>query len=182
MKIAGKWIGLALLILTMVSVNALAQNGEMKGYGGNEISGHHGNGDNADEGGFANGKCQNIRSRFRTQILSSAEPILLIGIVAEATYAGAGLILDTSDADGLLTTVYGIGPQWYWDLLGVSKPDVGEELEIEALKITLSDGSVRIIATSITILGDGGEVEDIVIPLRDEDGRPMWRQVGYGLD
>lgn len=198
MKTTGKWIGIALMILIMTGVQALAQNGGSNcngtqvmaqnaetvgsGYGGNDNSGPHGTGYGADDGAYGNGECRGIRSRLQLQVLSSAEPVTIIGVVVEAAYAGAGLIVDTEDAEGIMTTVYGIGPQWYWDMLGLSKPDVGEAVEIQALKITLSDESVRFIATTVTIPGNGEDVADIVVRLRDEDGRPLWRQMGYGLD
>lgn len=197
MKAKGKWIGIALMILTMVSVQAMAQNGggsngyqvmtqnnvaSGSGYGGNEDNGPHGTGYNTDNGAYGNGQCQSIRSRIRLQLLSTAEPVTITGLVVEAPYAGSGLVVDTESDDGLMTTVYGIGPQWYWDLLGYSKPEVGEVVIIDALQITLSDGTVRIIATTITIPGVEEGDEDIVVQLRDEDGRPLWRQVGFGLE
>ncbi len=198
MKTTGKWIGLALMVLIMINVQAMAQNGgndgasSGNGYSGNETSGDNGGGYGADEGGFGNGECQNIRTRTRSriqmQILSDAIMVEIEGVVVDVILDGNGLIIateDTEDLEGVedaTTTVYGIGPQWYWDLLGVSKPDFGEQVYIQALKITLKDESERIIATTITIVGNGDDIADIIIPLRDEDGRPLWRRGGYDLN
>jgi hypothetical protein len=161
MKTAGKWIGIALTILMMFSVQALAQNGSCSGkaYSGNENSGGNG-------GGFGNGECRNTRSRIRLQILDSGEPVTITGTVTEALYAGQGLTVDTGTE---LVTIFGFGPQLYWDNLGITKPDVGEDVVVDALEVTFSDGTVKVIATTLTI------DEDVVL-LRDEDGRPLWRR------
>jgi hypothetical protein len=167
MKTAGKWIGIALTILMMFSVQALAQNGSCsgKGYSGNEASGGNG-------GGFGNGECQNIRSRIRLQILNSGVPVTITGTVTEALYAGKGLTVDTGTE---LVTIFGFGPQFYWDNIGITKPDMGEDVVIDALEVTFSDGTVKIIATTVTI------GEDVVL-LRDEDGRPLWRRAPKKVD
>ncbi len=90
----------------------------------------------------------------------------ITGTVFSSGVAGSGLTID--EGDGEFITVYGMGPLSYWDSLKVAKPTVGEEVEIEALDVTFSDGSIRLIAVSLTI----GET---FIPLRTDDGRPAWR-------
>ncbi len=161
MKTAGKWIGIVLTILMMFSLQALAQNGKSN-------SGVYG----TEEGGFGNGECQNIRSRVRMRIISDGVPVTISGTVFEALYEGNGLTVDTGTEQ---VTIYGLGPQFYWDELSISKPDVGEEVIIDALELTFSDGNVRIIATTVTI-------EDVVVSLRDEDGRPLWRRSPKAAD
>jgi len=98
----------------------------------------------------------------------------ITGTVVSTGVAGSGLVID--EGDGIITTVYGMGPSSYWDSLEVAKPTVGEEVEIDALEITFSDGSTRLIAVSLTI-------DDTFITLRADDGRPAWRglmQKGQG--
>jgi hypothetical protein len=128
-----------------------------------------------------NGACQSFTNSSQTQgqipnefcgrpcrLIVNGEKLTISGTVSEALYAGQGLTVDT----GLeLVTIYGFGPQWYWDLLGVDKPDVGEEVEIEAVKVTFCDGTEKIIAIAVTIGDD-------VVQLRDDNGRPLWRCKG----
>jgi hypothetical protein len=129
----------------------------------------------------ANGACQSFKNCVQNQsqtanglverpcqLIVNGEKIIISGTVYEAPYAGQGLTIDTGQE---LITVYGLGPQWYWDLSGVDKPDVGETVEIEAVKVTFSDGTEKIIAISVTIGED-------VVQLRDENGRPLWRCKG----
>jgi hypothetical protein len=139
----------------------------------------------------ANGTCQGTRSgiqsnpgtqaavQAKTQacvgtalrpclLIINGDPVTVSGTVYAACYAGQGLTVDTGDE---LVTVYGLGPQWYWDLLGVDKPDVGETVEIEAVKVTFSDNTEKIIAISVA-MGDD------MVELRDENGRPLWRCKG----
>jgi hypothetical protein len=167
MKQAGKWIGIVLAILLVTGGQALAQNGSCSGkaFCSNAASGENGN-------GSGNGECQNIRSRIRLQILSTGEPVTITGTVTEALYAGKGLTVDTGTE---LVNIFGFGPQFYWDNSGITKPDVGEEVVIDALEVTFSDGTAKIIATSVTI------DEDVVL-LRDEDGRPLWRRAPKKVD
>ncbi len=78
-------------------------------------------------------------------------------------------MVDTGEG---IVTVYGIGPLWYWDSLGVARPDVGEAIQIDTLRLIYSDGTERLIA--VTILVDGETVS-----LRDPvDGKPLWRRAG----
>ncbi len=88
------------------------------------------------------------------------------GIVTAIGIPGAGMSIDTGSE---IVTVYGIGPQKYWDAAGIARPEVGEEVTVSGYEVTLSDGTTKIIAVSITI--DGQTIE-----LRDADtGAPMWR-------
>jgi len=81
---------------------------------------------------------------------------------------GQGLVLDTGDAD---VTVYGIGPVWYWETVGVDRPAVGDALYVEGFVVDYN-GAERYIAMTITV----GEDE---VPLRDpETGAPLWRGSG----
>ena len=91
------------------------------------------------------------------------------GTVSDTGVAGSGLTVD--EGNGVFTTVYGMGSLSYWDSLGVTKPTVGESVAIDAVSVTFSDLTTRLIAVSISIEG-----EDAVL-LRDEDGTPAWRGI-----
>lgn len=91
--------------------------------------------------------------------------VVYSGFVADAGASGSGLTLDSGD------TIYGMGPLAYWDSLGVIKPVIGDQVLVEAVAVTFSDGSTRLIAVSVEIDGE-------VVLLRTEDG-PAWRG-GFG--
>ncbi len=95
------------------------------------------------------------------------------GFVTDAGISGSGLIVDNGDE---LITVYGMGPLGFWNSIEVLKPAVSDEVEIDVVEVTLSDGTSRLIAVSLTIIIADGE--DITVDLRDEDGRPSWRGQG----
>ena len=72
-------------------------------------------------------------------------------------------------------TVFGIGPISYWNELGVTFPEVGEYVEIEACEVTYADGTSKLVAYSIT-LADGA----VTVQLRDDDFMPLWTQKKKG--
>jgi hypothetical protein len=86
-----------------------------------------------------------------------------------------GVVIGMGDHDGLLldttnghVTIYGIGPEWYWEDNKVDRPEIGDSLIVEAYSVHFSDGA-RYIASSITIGSD-------TLKLRDpETGCPLWR-------
>ena len=97
--------------------------------------------------------------------ICESEEIIISGIVSEANlYTGQGIVIDGTE------TVSGIGPLRYWDSLDVSRPAVGDNVEINARTVTFSDGSTKNIATSITFV-DG----DNTVELRDAECLPNWR-------
>jgi len=93
------------------------------------------------------------------------DTITVAGTVLSSGVAGSGLSVD--EGNGVITTVYGMGPLSYWESLGVAKPTVGEIVAIDALSVTFSDDTTRLIAVSLTI-------DDTFITLRTADG-PSWR-------
>ncbi len=94
-------------------------------------------------------------------------PVAIEGMVTAIGTPGTGMSVDTGDE---VLTVYGIGPVWFWNKIGVARPEIGEQVSVSGFEVTLSDGSTRIIATEIT-------VGDATITLRDaETGIPAWRQ------
>ncbi len=105
--------------------------------------------------------------------LVSEEPLTQIcGTVADVGFYGQGISVDTGDAE--FVRVYGIGPIRYWeDVLGIARPDVGENITVIGRVITFSDGTEKFIAFIVEI-ADGEE-----IILRDEGtGLPLWRAEG----
>ena len=87
----------------------------------------------------------------------------------------AGTVISIGNQDGLVVdtgtvqvTIYGIGPEWYWEKNEVDRPDVGDSVTVNAYAVSFSDVT-RYIASSITIGDD-------TLNLRDpETGCPLWR-------
>jgi hypothetical protein len=76
-----------------------------------------------------------------------------------------GLVVDTNNGP---VTIYGIGPEWYWEANSVDRPDIGDLVTVVAYAVLFSD-ETRYVASSITI---GSET----LQLRDtETGCPLWR-------
>lgn len=97
--------------------------------------------------------------------ICTSEKVIISGMVSKANlYTGEGIVIDGTE------TVFGIGPLRYWDSLEVSRPAVGNNVEINARIVTFSDGSTKNIATSITFSDSENTVE-----LRDADCLPNWR-------
>ena len=77
---------------------------------------------------------------------------------------GQGLLLSTSEGN---VTIYGIGPERYWESVGVDRPSVGDTITVEGYTVDYN-GELRDIATKITI-------GSYTVELRDADGVPLWR-------
>jgi hypothetical protein len=76
-----------------------------------------------------------------------------------------GLLLDTTNGH---VTVYGIGPEWYWEDKEVDRPEIGDVVKVVAYAVLFSDGT-RYVASSVTIGAD-------TLKLRDpQTGCPLWR-------
>jgi len=93
---------------------------------------------------------------------------IMSGRPCEGTADGFVILTDTGEE-----TVYGLGPESYWEELGVAFPEVGEYVEIEAYEFSFSDGTSKLVACSIT-LADGA----VTVQLRDEDFAPLWTAKG----
>ena len=102
------------------------------------------------------------------------ESIAISGTIYECDANGSGIQIDTGEE---IVSVFGKGPVWYWEQQGVAFPEVGETVTINAFEITFSDGTVKLVAESIDF--DGDEMADI--DLRDDEGRPLWRQHGKNI-
>ncbi|MCJ7602425.1 MAG: hypothetical protein MUO63_13125 [Desulfobulbaceae bacterium] len=89
-----------------------------------------------------------------------------------------GEIIFDDDGETPLTeevTISGIGPEWYWETFGVTRPEVGDVITVIGYTVEI-DGVVKNIATLITVTTD----EDVVVevPLREDDGSPVWQSTG----
>ncbi len=99
------------------------------------------------------------------------EAVTVTGTVSEIQNYGQGVQIDTGTET---VTVYGLGPIRYWEQLDADYPAVGDTISVSAYNVTLSDGSARTIAASVSI---GEET----VALRDADtGLPLWRGQGHG--
>jgi hypothetical protein len=104
-------------------------------------------------------------------------PLLLHTVVSTFTYDGVitsagvpGDGVEISTADGLVV-VYGLGPNRYWESLGLDKLEtlaVGASISVTGIVMDFS-GELRNIVTTVTVDG-------VTIDLRDpETGEPLWR-------
>ncbi len=99
--------------------------------------------------------------------VTQGTPMTVTGTIASIGTPGQGIGIDTGSG---ITTVYGFGPLPYWQEQNVVRPGIGETVAVEAVETTFSDGTTKLIATSVT-------VGDATIVLRDaETGRPLWRK------
>ena len=129
-------------------------------------------------------KCMFIASMF-LMTLAIAQPafsfiegvgesITITGTVYECDASGSGIQIDTGEE---IVSVFGKGPVWYWEQQGVDLPEVSETVTVSAFEIMFSDGTVKLVAGSIDI----GDDEIVHIDLRDDDGKPLWRQHGKNI-
>ena len=92
------------------------------------------------------------------------EPFAVSGTVVQLI-PGEGLLLAV---DGSNMPIYGIGPDSYWDSVGVVRPAVGDRIDVTGFEVDFN-GEVRNIAMTIT-------VGDYEVQLRDDvTGLPLWR-------
>ena len=97
--------------------------------------------------------------------IQDGEPFTYTGEVVSLGYFGKGTVISTDDVE---VTLYGLGPLWYWDSQGISRPEVGDIIEVRGYTVEYNDVQ-RNVVTSITISDD-------TIELRDpETGAPLWR-------
>ncbi len=101
------------------------------------------------------------QGRFRLfRVLLSSQ-----AMVMECSQAG-GLTLLIADDDKVV--LYGIGPVYYWERLGVDYPAITDILTAKGYTVNYN-GIDRNVVTSIVI-------DDKTVELRDpETGKPLWR-------
>jgi hypothetical protein len=99
-------------------------------------------------------------------VICTGEDVTLEGIVTDAN-TGSGLEISGTD------TVYGIGPYWFWENAGMIRPVTGDEVSVNAKKVTFNETTIRIIAMSITVNG-GNELQLREPCVVDVGGWPLW--------
>lgn len=105
------------------------------------------------------------RGRIPFINILDGEPFTYTGEVVSLGYFGKGIVISTDDGE---VTLYGLGPLWYWDCKEISRPDVGEVIEVSGYTVEYNAVQRNIVA-SIT-------VGDEILELRDpETGVPLWR-------
>lgn len=117
--------------------------------------------------GGGNGVCDGTG----ISLVCSGDPVEITGTVSDESYLGNGLQIDTGSE---IIAVYGIGPYRFWENAGVARPSNGEAVTVDAMKVTFSDGSTKIIAMSITF-GNGTVIDLREECIEDVGGRPLWR-------
>ena len=125
--------------------------------------GGNGNGNGNRGGGGGNGSGNGSGSY---NILNGT-PFSFSGTVITADYYGSPLIVSTANGNMELR---GLGSLGYWDSLNMSKPVVGDSVSGNGYAVDYN-GTVRNILTDITVNGT-------LVPLRDSDGKPLWRGRG----
>ena len=81
---------------------------------------------------------------------------------------GTCIVLELEDETQV--KIFGFGPNWYWESLGIERPGIGDVVTITVYAVPFAD-AVRYVAASVTS-------GDQTIQLRDpETGCPLWR--GY---
>jgi len=107
---------------------------------------------------------QNGGGDCSTPIHEIVETVDLEGEIISLNGKGSGFTLAT-DSENL--KVFGLGPEWYWDSLGVERPVVGDTIQVTCL-IRDYNGEERYVA-GLIILGEE------IITLRSPEGFPLWR-------
>lgn len=82
-----------------------------------------------------------------------------------------GLILDAEEEDEDII-ISGVGPQFYWESLGVEHPRKGDYISVTGYTVTfeLDEDEFEVVNIAMTITIDGVTVE-----LRDANtGEPLW--------
>ncbi len=112
--------------------------------------GHHGGGNGNGGGGNFN--------------ILEGTPFTFSGSVISAEYAGSGITVSTASGN---ITVSGLGPNRYWDNLGLLKPVVGDAVSGNGYTVDYN-GALRNVLVDISVNGT-------LVQLRDQDGRRLWR-------
>lgn len=108
-------------------------------------------------------------------LCTPGDSVEFTGTVEDYLGDGGGIVL-LAEIEGVPTEIvlHGIGPARFWDDLGVARPAVGEEITVYGYIVNCG-GVERYILTSVLI-------EEDLVDLRDETGRPLWRSLGRSGD
>ncbi|MEZ4524749.1 MAG: hypothetical protein R2941_02365 [Desulfobacterales bacterium] len=159
----------SIMIASLAMVMSMGMFGQVFAKGGFGQGQGQGNGMNAS---CTNPKCQALADgTCPAANIFDGEAVTVTGTVSEIQNYRQGVQIDTGTET---VTVYGLGPVWYWEQLDADYPAVGDTISVSAYNVTLSDGSVKTVAASVSV---GEET----IALRDADtGLPLWRGHGRG--
>jgi len=133
-----------------------------------------GHGQMAGTGTTTTGTCPyggtGVMASSGVNIFEGATAVTITGKVSVAAYQGDGLQVDNGTE---VVTVYGMGPIWYWNSLGIERPAIGDDVTIEGYEVKFSDGSVKNIAAKVTI---NGETPQSIELRNKETGAPLWQK------
>lgn len=108
------------------------------------------------------------RTMERPNPFTEGEAVVIEGNVSNVTDGRhGGIDVDTGSET---ITIIGIGPARYWESLGVDLPEVGDAIVVNGVVITLSDGTEKVVASSIVIDGQTVELHD------PETGKPLFKK------
>lgn len=98
-----------------------------------------------------------------TQNICTGSPETITGVVTGTWVPGVGL---TIEGDNGPSTVFGLGPVWYWDANGVDRPEIGEIVTVVASEVIYAGKKVILSITT----------GDATLQLRDPATcQPIWR-------
>jgi hypothetical protein len=168
-----KKILMILAVIALIAVPAVLQGVGGFGYGNGNGTGYgngngNGNGDgNGNGGGSGNGNGNGYgygNGNGPIHNILEGTPFTYSGTVVSIDSRGSGMVIATSDGN---ITVYGLGPQYYWDNLETDRPDIGEQVVVNGYTVDYN-GTPRNILTTI-------EIDGVTVQLRDsETGLPLW--------
>lgn len=148
-----------LTALFLAAGPGLARNGGGYGSGGQK-GGTGGNGDCSGGGGTGGGS-------GTPYICEYGENATVSGVVSSVNLRGAGMVVAIDEENS--TTVYGMGPWWYWDAQVVALPSAGDSITV-SVKHVVINGAERDVAMSLTNNTTGESIS-----LRDtETCYPYW--------
>ncbi len=104
-------------------------------------------------------------------IVCTGTLVEITGTVSVVAYNGSGMVVSQED-DKPDVTIYGIGPYWYWESLGMEPPDVGEDVTVLGMEVDFN-GTLRIVAMSITVDGETALLREACVD--GSGGQPLWR-------
>jgi hypothetical protein len=154
-------------ILTKVEFNGVTVELRDSETGAPLWRGNGGNGNgNGGFGYYGNGLRDDI---LNGTPFSVAGDVIAVGI-SNYSARGEGITIATDTTN---ITVNGLGPQRYWDSLGVTRPAVGDYVEVTGYIVDYN-GNILYILMTVTIDGQ-------TIQLREpETGLPLWRKGNSG--
>ena len=153
-----------LAVVVLIALPLAAQDTGVGRGNGNGAGSGYGNGNGNDNGngngiGNGSGPIHNILA---------GTPFILSGTVIGIGSQGDGMGIATADGN---VSVQGLGPQHYWDELGIDKPDLGEPVVVYGYAVDFNGKAMNIL-TKVEFIG-------VTVNLRDnETGAPLWRKNG----